>query len=359
MSSLLRLITDIDGAMGEGLEDRRARAVIRVTDLFVLRAAEFGEDQVGLFDAVIQRLAGAVDVAARMELAGKLACVPNAPRGVIRRLARDEIGVAREVLAFSDRLDDQDLMAIALDLGRDHMLAICERPRISPPVTEVLVEFGDGVVKHAVLANPGASFSPSAIAVLVEQAGTDAGLHHLLSERADLPDLSRRRLDDLTRDITRSRLARSVSAGPSGNLRPGGRDYADAMRALRAVMANRQLSERDLADFAAAGRLDCAILVIVSLTGLTVDCVEAVFGETESDLPIVIGKAQAWSWRTVKALLQLRNPGLTDRLQLRPAENAFDTLDTAGAQRMVHFMKVRDHLVLPDGASKRPATARR
>ena len=358
MSSLLRLITDIDSTLGDASGDRRARAVIRVADLFLLRATEFGEEQVQLFDAVIQRLAGAVDVPVRAELAGKLAPVPNAPRGIIRILARDQIIVARQVLALSGRLDDQELMAVALDLGRDHMLAICERHRISPPLSEVLVEFGDGVVRHAVVANAGARFSPSAIAALVEQAAADAGLLHLLSERTDLPDLSRQRLDDLVRDEAKSRLVRSVAAPPA-NWRPGRQDYAEAMRALRAIMANRQLTEKDLAEFAAAGRHDCAILVMVSLTGLSLDCVETAFSESDSDLPIVIGKAQAWSWRTVKAILQLRDPGLTGRVQLQPAETAFEQLEAVAAQRMVHFLKVRDSLVLPDAAAKRLTSARR
>lgn len=137
--------------------------------------------------------------------------------------------VARPVLSRSPRLDDQTLMAIALEQGRDHMLAICERPILSPCVTDVLLAEGDGVVRHAVVGNPGARFSPVGTATLIHHARRDQALGELLGERMDLSPFEARQLMEIARTppapaSSRKCPARSArSAAPSSGERPPSR----------------------------------------------------------------------------------------------------------------------------------------
>jgi uncharacterized protein (DUF2336 family) len=137
---------------------------------------------------VIARLAAAIETRARAELAERLADAPNAPRGVLRSLAHDEIVVARPILSRSERLTDDDLLSVAVAKGRDHMLAISERRYLAEPVADFLVSRGDRVVVHAVAGNPGARFTEGGIAKLIDKARADEALQTLLRQRTDIPD---------------------------------------------------------------------------------------------------------------------------------------------------------------------------
>ncbi len=139
MSSVSALLRDLEATMVRGSGEERVQILARLTDLFLSTASGMAEDQVSVFDVVIGRLSRAIEVRARIELAERLADVPNAPGGVVRQLALDEIAVARPVLIASPRLSDQDLVAISAAKGRDHMLAITERPDLGEPVTDFLI----------------------------------------------------------------------------------------------------------------------------------------------------------------------------------------------------------------------------
>lgn len=355
MLSLQQLISDVDGSVGRGSGEDRARTLGRITDLFLVGSDAFTPDQVELFDMVIQRFAVAIETRARVELAVKLAHLAKAPPGIVIALANDEIVVARSVLANSPQLDDQTLMAIALEKGCDHMLAICERAALSTAVTDVLVEKGDGVVRHAVAGNRGARFSPAGAAVLVGHARQDAALRAVLCERDDLPAEAASRLLAMARETVRARLLQALpGAGREveGAVERGALDLARATArmaaaestpaVLRRVLDGPAFTEADLAAFAEEDRRADVLEAMVSMTGLSKACLEPIFEERDNDLLIVIGKARGWAWSTVRSLLRLRDPNLTQRHQFRRCEETFDGLAPATASRVVHFLKVRD-----------------
>src|SRR2546423_10859137 len=121
---LERTIADeVEAAIRAGSPERHVETIKRVTDLFLLSADQFGGEQIELFGDVLERLIKTIelralaDVSARValaELSSQLACVKQAPRAVIRRLAEnDEIGVARPGLTETARLSNEDLVEIA------------------------------------------------------------------------------------------------------------------------------------------------------------------------------------------------------------------------------------------------------
>ena len=68
----------------------------------------------------------------------------NAPRGLVGQLAReDEIAIAGPVLRRSPVIDEQALIEIARAKGQDHLLAMTERPALSPALTDVMIDRGD------------------------------------------------------------------------------------------------------------------------------------------------------------------------------------------------------------------------
>lgn len=355
MSSLAHLLSDVDGSVRRGSAEERARTLSRITDLLVHGARGLTEEHVALFDSVIQRFAAAIEIRARVELAGRLATLPNAPPGTMLTLANDEILVARPVLAGSPRLDDQALMAIALDRGRDHMLAICERPTLSVSVTDVLISRGDGVVRHAVVGNQGARFSPLGTASLIGHARRDAALCELLRERTDLSPLETRQIIEIAKEAAQRRMMATLpgartdiagaverSAAGIGGSVTSRRDYEGALAAMRIMLAGRELTEADLLGFAEAGDVDKVISALSSMTGLPITSLERIFEERDNDLLIVIGKARGWGWETVGPLLGLRDASLKGTIRFRRAQDMFNGLAPETAFRVLHFVKLRE-----------------
>jgi uncharacterized protein (DUF2336 family) len=355
MGSLPKLIRDLDVSIAHGSPERRADTLRRVTDLFLNDPESLTDQQVEVFDVVIARLATAIEVRARAELSERLAGVPNAPRGVIRSLAHDEIAVARPVLTRSERLSDDDLIAVALAKGRDYMLAISERPRLSEPVTDVLVSRGDRVVAHAVAGNPGARLSRVSSAALLNRAATDEALQTLLGQRDDLPEAHVRQLVAVARETARRRLAQTMPGGVKASIDmavehsaqrieaavASGRDYGVAFGVVHALTEQRPLEEKDLFAFASEQKFEETVCAIAYAIGLSVSATERLFEGSEADLLLVIGKSQGWSWRTLRAMLGLRSsaPSAQD---LRRAQATYDQLSTTTAQRVVQFLKARE-----------------
>jgi uncharacterized protein (DUF2336 family) len=355
MGSLPKLIRDLEASISHGSHERRGETLRRVTDLFLHQPEALSDEQVDVFDLVIARLATAIETRARAELSVRLAPIPNAPRGVIRSLAHDQIVVARPVLTRSERLSDDDLIAVALAKGRDHMLAISERPRLSEPVTDILVTRGDRVVAHAVAGNPGARLSRMSSAALLNRACADEALQALLSQRDDLPEAHVRQLVAVARETARRRLARTMPGGVKSSIDvaveqsahsveadvSSRRDYAQAFAAIHGLTEEGPLQESDILAFATQEKVEETICAIAYAIGLSISAAERMFEGDQPDLLLVIGKSQGWSWRTLRALLKLRNPAPSAQ-SLRRAQDTYDNLATTTSHRVVQFLKARE-----------------
>lgn len=356
MTSLAQLLTDVDNSVGRRSETDRAVMLHRLTDLLKVGGMGLGDDHLDLFDEVIQRFAFAIETRARVELAERLAGLVKAPPGILRTLAHDEIVVARPILAGSPCLSDQTLLEVAALRGREHMLAICERKALSPVVTDMLVMRGDGPVRQAVAGNAGAAFSASATATLLDHARDDALLARVLDQRVDLPPEARRRLVDLAKEAARQRLDASlpgaatlvvgaVDRGAAAIVAAGAvlsRGYGTAAATIQSMASRRRLSETDLIYFATHDRVEETVVAIAAMCELPVRCVDQIFSEPDNDLLLVIGRARGWSWRTVHALIRLRDPARADRAAMRRAEEVFDGLKPAAAARVVQLLKIRE-----------------
>ena len=68
-------------------------------------AERFSDEHIAVFDEVIGLLADRIEAYARAARAERLVDIPNAPPKVVRRLARDDISVARPILQRSARLE--------------------------------------------------------------------------------------------------------------------------------------------------------------------------------------------------------------------------------------------------------------
>lgn len=157
-----------------------------VTDLLVQTDPSRQNSDTEAFDAVLGQLIEKVGLEAKADLSRRVAQLRNGPRHTVCHLAREPIDVADPVLRYSDCLTDDDLIALASDLGQKHMFAIGHRRRLSPKVTDVLLNRGALPVKHVVAGNEGARLSPSGMTLLMELSLSDEELWRRLRRRDDV-----------------------------------------------------------------------------------------------------------------------------------------------------------------------------
>lgn len=368
MTGVSLLISELEESISRGSSEKRVETLRRVTDLFMVDPASLSDAHVEVFDVVIARLTAAIETRARVELAERLADIPNAPPGVIRSLAHDEIVVARPVLTRSERLSDNDLMSIAVAKGRDHMLAISERPELSEDVTDVLVQRGDQVVAHAVASNPAARLSNRGLDALIDRAKADEALSALLSQRVDVAPDHMRTLVAIAKEAARQRLSatthaadvtmlnqaieasaeavsdRYTQASTTPTPRSDGLqlNYAQALAEVNAKHEAGQLTEFDLIDYANAHQTEQAVCAVSILAHISLQTAERLFLGSDLDLLLIVCKAQGWAWSTARALLKLRGEEKVGPRQIEKALESYDQLTHATAQRVLRFLHVRE-----------------
>jgi uncharacterized protein (DUF2336 family) len=93
------LIIELEEAIQSGSKGKRIDALRRVTDLFVADAGRLNDQQVDVFNDILEHLIKRIESGALAELSRRLAPIHNAPIEVVRRLARDDnIIVAEPIL---------------------------------------------------------------------------------------------------------------------------------------------------------------------------------------------------------------------------------------------------------------------
>lgn len=340
--------------------DRNAETVKRITDLFLRDCERLRDEHVAVFDEVIGMLAARIEAHARAELAERLADVPNAPPNLIRRLAHDEILVARPVLARSPRLSDDDLVDVALRRGRNHMIAITEREALSETVTDVLVEHGDQVVVHAAARNIQARFSDHGFARLIERSRGDEALQLALGDRPDLPLSRLRDLVAHAKAAAKQRLlaalgARSAPLIDEAVENSAARVDADAYHALWERLGSDlpagealrrfekgELREADVYSYALAGNTAEAEAALNLLARMPETFGRRVLSESQDDLLLIVCKSLEFQWETVEALRRLK---MRDARTTTPAAKlraSYETLSRVTADRVVRFLRARD-----------------
>src|SRR5271168_843315 len=120
---VMPFLQELEVAVSRGSAESRQRALWYATDLLI--AGRYTDDEIWMFGEVIGLLERDIAVAARAQLAKRLARIDNAPTSIIYKLAFDDsIDVAGPVLRQSERLDARALVANARSKSQLHLLAI-------------------------------------------------------------------------------------------------------------------------------------------------------------------------------------------------------------------------------------------
>src|SRR6202035_3178367 len=142
MNTAKSFLRDVDDAVLRGTSESRMRALWHTTDLMI--AGRYSDDEIWTFGEVIGRLADEIEVAARAQLAKRLAKFDRVPVNSIHKLAFDDsIEDGGPILRDSKRLESSALVANDCTKDQSHMLAITKRESIDESVTDVLVTRGN------------------------------------------------------------------------------------------------------------------------------------------------------------------------------------------------------------------------
>jgi uncharacterized protein (DUF2336 family) len=184
------LIVELDSALSRAPAAWRNTTLRRLTDLFLVDAELYSDDQVAVFDDVIVRLLDKADRRTLAETSKRLADVKNAPAKVVGTLARhSDMTIAGPVLEKSNVLTDADIVEIAEKERRDTVLLslILARGQLSEAITEVLIRRGNPAIARKLIDNPHARISEASFARLVTSVEKDKELAAAIAKRPDLP----------------------------------------------------------------------------------------------------------------------------------------------------------------------------
>ncbi len=357
MTPAITLIPGLDEIVRGGDPKRRADAARRISELFLQGAAGFRPDHVDLFDGVLTSLVPHTELAARAELAERLSLIINAPRRLVGQLAdEDEIAIAGPLLRRSPVLDEKMLVEIASAKGQGHLLAMAERPSLSPDLTDVIVRRGDRDVVRRTAGNAGAAFSSDGYSTLIKRAGQDGILTIKLGQRDDLSaeqlkdllsgsiDVLRRRLFEVVKPARQMAIKRAMSE-ISGVIErvEGARDFEPAQRTVIALHRAGELNESALLGFAKAYKYEESIAALAAMTGVKIATLDRLITSDRYDPILIAGKSAGLEWATVRALILLRlGPNrVVSPADIESARVNFARLMPSTAERVVGFWKSR------------------
>jgi uncharacterized protein (DUF2336 family) len=354
--SVASLIPELDDVIQHGSSVRRAETLRRITALFADGASWFNDDHVQLFDDVFRRLIGEVDTNARVELSHRLAPVGNAPREVVRRLAKDDdIAVARPILKHSPRLEESDLVEIAQAKGRAHLLAVSKRRGIGQPVTDLLVRRGDREVLRSLAENLDAQLSDAGFVALIEAIAQDGVLAEKIGLRPDIPPRLFRHLLLETTQAVQQRLLASAKPEMQSEIRrvlaevsdkaqtkAAQRNYAVAERRILELRQDGNLDEASLVAFARNEQYEELVAALASLCEVPIDVVDRLMASDRPDPILILCKSVGWGWQTVKAIMTaMSDAHAMSRRDLDAAFANFERLSPTTAQRVMRFWQVQ------------------
>jgi uncharacterized protein (DUF2336 family) len=350
------LIAKLEGGFASGSPEKRLEVLRHVTDLFLIGAKGYSDEQVDLFDGVISRLAERIEVRARAELATRLAPIENAPPITIRRLARDDaIEVAGPILTQSPRLTEQDLLQLVGDHRQDRLLAISKRATLSENVSDVLVARGNREVVLSVASNEGARFSHNGYGTLVTRSIDDDVLAACVGSRKDIP---REHFQTLISKASKVVFEKLVAANPqmvrevqevlSGitgqDVTTAPPKHNDAETSLDSVQHTGRTPDSIVLELVTAGRREDTIAALAALCRAPREMVAGVMADRrgDNDFLLMLTRAAGLSWPTTREIcIMRRGPAGMSQPDIEAARRSFDKLRTETAQRVISFYNER------------------
>lgn len=307
----------------QDLSSSRAADLLElVADLYFLTVDTQSAEDRDVFGDVMERMAYAADALVRARFAERVAKKDEIPTGLVRRLARDEICVARPILQYSSCLREGDLVSISTDMDQDHLMATAHRRDLTKPVTDVLIRRGEEPVLVAIARNVSAEISSESLSRLNQAASEAVELRRALSMRRDTSPGPIRRLKRLAATdfwqqvaetlLMSDEVIENVEAATGSSVevqKPPEEDAEPPPKKKSKEPAFRPLSplaEKHLTEAARAGKVEETIQCFSGIAKLEPPMIEHCLFHAHIPALLVLCKANKLSPSTFTALLQLR-----------------------------------------------------
>jgi len=341
-----------------GPNDKGPELLERVADLYFLTVDQQSQEDRDAFGDVMERMAFNADALTRARLSERISKAELAPVELIKRLARDEICVARPVLQYSPCLREGDLVSISSDAEQDHLMATAHRSELTKPVTDIIVERGEPQVLLAIISNTGAEISAESRAKLTSTPELQAALQQALQLRRDLSLSPMDRLKRLTesefwQQITEAALMthdQSEDAQPKKkapmqkvipdeqNIKPPDNTPSKEYK----IGPTHPTAEKSLVEAARGGKVVETVGLFAKITQLDEGMIEHCLFKAHVPALMVLCKAHSLSPSTFTSLLQLRESytgtPVTDTIGLM---RRYEGMTPETAQRIIRFSDKR------------------
>jgi uncharacterized protein (DUF2336 family) len=347
------LLDDLERTLAVSAPNRRSEIAEQITSLF-LSGAEHTEEQADLFARLLESMIDKIETRTLIILGERLSGTARAPATIMRQLAtHDEILVAGPVLSRHLALTDGELVEISESLGQAHLAAICERPVIREPVTDVLARRGDETIARKVAANPGARFSEHGFETLSERSASDPALAECLGLRTDVPRhifcqiLIRANADVRRRMIAAARHEMHAEIGAvldqiSGQIAdelPAEHRYEQTTKTLLLRYPDGKISEKDVLGIALSKHPTELPAALSLVSGLPTLKIAQLLSDTEIDGIVMLAKALDYSWPTTRAFLQVRTGKRIAPDALLAASEEFSRTSRHKANQILNFWR--------------------
>ena len=207
--------------------DERVRLLL-AKKLSALAPTLSGPAQTRLRDQTFGLLTALVADAAvrvRAAIAEELKSLPDAPRDVIMRLARDEaVMVCEPVILFSPQLTEEDLVALVASAPSPATVtSVAHRAGIGASVSDAIARTANEEAIRALLSNQSAHIREATLDALVAQAEAHENWHEPLVRRPSLSARAQRTLAEIVASHLLDELARRTDLDPgvAASLRHG------------------------------------------------------------------------------------------------------------------------------------------
>lgn len=354
------LINDLESLLANQSIGDRAAILRRVTDLFVATSGSLSDEQIALFDDVMERLIEEVEISVRAAFGHILATVSSAPPKVVRMLALDDaIDVAAPILTYSGRINEVTLVEGAKTKSQAHLLAISRRKTLTEPVTDVLVGRGNREVTLSTAQNPGAAFSEFGYSTLVQRSSDNDDLAECVWCRPEIPRRNLLKLFATASETVKSRLIRKdpsksriileivaqASQQLRNHVRQASPNFVETYNFVKSLFTSGALDDARLSEFARAAKFDDTTIALSLICDLPIALIERLFVEERAEQLIVIGKASGLSWNTIKTMLAHTNgrpmPNIDQNFE------TFVRLKTDTARKALQFYRLRERAAMP------------
>jgi hypothetical protein len=335
----------------EKSSEKRLELLRRITDTFAVEVEGASPTVRHLLDEILIRLVDQIEGHDRVAAASSLLKLGRLPADVAKALVHDgDIAVARPIIQDYRGLSHAVLLDLASSGSQIHLEAIAGRDAIGPDITDIVVQRGNGQVVRTLASNHGAQFSRFGMRTMIGKAGSDEQLQVLLVGRADLSLEAIGQLlpivpQQLAATIRSSDMTLSSTVVQDQVINwvsDRKKSIAQVNRSIERIRAGAEKLDNVLSVLVAERRLLDVATVIAGVSDLDRDYGFNLVTQGKTDNVVVLLRALAMAWPAAEGVLALRISKLGSQM-CGPMidEAAYESVEMAGAQRVIRFLKVR------------------